>query len=205
MGAAPAYQHYPERSPQRAPRIHVVPGGAPHRAPEVLPASVPRLAILLIAVLVLAALLAFTRVGLSVAAVMTEIDSNEISSNIETAQDTGNDLEVSKAYLSNSTNVKQEAAQLGMEAAEETTAIELEKDVVSTDSSGNLSLALSIATASELATSTSSEDAEDATEESSEATDAESTDSMDTESANTTDTNSTESSSTTGQSATSQG
>ena len=190
MGAAPAYQHYPERSPQRAPRVRVVPGGAPYRAPEALPASVRGLAILTIGALVLASVLAFTRVGLSVAAVMTEIDSNEISSNIESAQDTGNDLEVSQSYLSNPSNVRQEAAQLGMEAPEETTTIVLEKDVVSTDSSGNLSLALSVATASELATSTSSDDT---VEESSEVTD--------TESSDTTDTSSAESSSTTEQSA----
>ncbi|MEQ3363194.1 cell division protein FtsL [Raoultibacter massiliensis] len=148
MGAAPAYR-YPERMPERSPRVRVVPGGRPQNRPDTVSSSAIFLAKAFAVVLVVFALLGFVRIGLASATVTTALSADELSTNIDSARSEGNELEVRQSYLSNPTNVKQEAAsKLGMSEPEQALTITLEADVVATDASGNLSLASSVEAAS---------------------------------------------------------
>lgn len=165
MGAAPAYR-FPEQSPVSSPRIRVVPGSAPRARESALPDQALLIAKAMIAALLVFAVAGFARVALSAATVQTAIASEDISVNIDTARATGNELEVRQSYLSNPTSIKQEASsRLGMAAPTETFTITLEKDVVTTDEAGNLSLALSVRTAGEVASAAAANEAVTATAE----------------------------------------
>lgn len=154
MGAQPAYSSYPERIPARYPerlprtRVKVVPGSRPHRNAATLPSSVLFLAKAFVVVLVVATLVSFVRITLSAATVSTSQQSSQISSEISKARSDGAELEVSQSTLSNPTRIKQQAAKLGMSAPDSIGSIVLPQDIVTTDSSGALSLSQSVARAS---------------------------------------------------------
>lgn len=150
MSAAPAYNYDArayERERYAQPDISVVPGSRPRTQVQTLPSSVVLVAKVVAVALVVIALLGVVRVTLSSAAVTTAIESNQLSSQIETARAEGSNLEVSQSALSNPTYVKGAATALGMVEASDTKKIVLDDDVVVTDEAGNLSLSGSIAAA----------------------------------------------------------
>ena len=98
----------------------------------------------IIVVAIAVALLAFARVWLSAGSVSSTIAASDLSSKIETARATGNDLEVQQSQLSNTMHIRLAAESMGLGAAESTVAIDLPADVVATDESGNLSLSGSL-------------------------------------------------------------
>lgn len=147
--AARSYAHsYPERdyAPARParPQVRVVPGQGSRTAAEVLPHTAVFLAGTIAVVLVVFTVLGFMRIALSSAAVTTAISSQEISSELATARSDGSTLEVRQSTLSNPTNVKAAATELGMSEPAAVTIITLEQDIVATDASGNLSFAESV-------------------------------------------------------------
>lgn len=151
MSAAPAYSYqYPERvgQSQAQPRVSVVPGRRPGSDAQTIPSSVVTLAKIVAVVLVVLAAVSFVRIGLSSAAVSTSLQSQELSTQIESARSTGNDLEVMQSSLSNPSRIKAEAGnRLDMAAPAAVETITLETDVVATDASGDLSLSQSVANA----------------------------------------------------------
>lgn len=136
--AAPAYR------PESEPEFDVIPGRRSRSEVVELPASIMTIARVVVAVAIVVAAIACVRVGLSALSVNTSIATSELSSQIETARTTGNDLEVMQSQLSNSTHIKLEATGLGMSAPAETTVVTLDPDVVATDAQGNLSLSGSL-------------------------------------------------------------
>lgn len=150
--AAPAYR-YPERAPQRAPQkttpVRVVPGQGKPTTVDALPSSVIMIAKIFAVFFIVFALLGFVRIGLASATVTTAVATEEVASKIESERSAGNELEVRESYLSNPTNLKAEATKLKMGAASETGILTLSKDVVVTDSAGNLSLIGSLRAASQ--------------------------------------------------------
>ena len=136
--AAPAYR------PESEPEFGVIPGHRSRSEVVELPASIMTIARVVVAVAIVIAAIACVRVGLSAMSVNTSIATSELSSQIESARTTGNDLEVMQSQLSNSTHIKLEATGLGMAAPSETTVVTLEPDVVATDAQGNLSLSGSL-------------------------------------------------------------
>lgn len=151
MSAAPAYSYqYPERAPERAPRVRVVPGRGTRTSIETLAPSVIFLAKTVAVVLVVLTLLCFVRIGLASASVTTSLQSQEIAAKIDGARSSGSELEVAQSSLSNPTRVKQAAAGLGMESPESVDTITLDRDVVATDAQGNLSLSQSVAIAAQI-------------------------------------------------------
>lgn len=150
MGAMPAYSYpYPKRAPERAPRPHVrvVPGQVTRTAPSALPSSVISVAKVAAVVLVVVALVAVARVALMSAAVSASMESQTLSSSIDSARSAGSDLEVMQSLLSNPTRVKAEANGLKMTAPESVATISLDQDVVATNDDGSLSLSKSVALA----------------------------------------------------------
>lgn len=152
MGAAPAYK-YPERIPERSPKVRVVPGGRPSSRPDSISSSALFLAKALAVVLVVFAILGFARIGLASATVTTAVTADGIANSINTARSEGNELEVRQSHLSNPSNVKDAASALGMVEPTDALTLKLEKDIVSVDSEGNLSLAMSLAASSASAAS----------------------------------------------------
>lgn len=146
--AARAYQ-YPERAPERSPRIRVVPGQKPTTRQETIPPSVLFVTKIMAVFFVVFALLGFVRIGLASATVTTAVSTEDVLAQIEAARSTGNELEVRESYLSNPTYLKSEAARLSMVTPTETTVISLDPDIVSTDREGNLSLVGSLKIASQ--------------------------------------------------------
>lgn len=136
--AAPAYR------PESEPEFGVIPGHRSRSEVVELPASIMTIARVVVAVAIVIAAIACVRVGLSAMSVNTSIATSELSSQIESARTTGNDLEVKQSQLSNSTHIKLEATGLGMAAPSETTVVTLEPDVVATDAQGSLSLSGSL-------------------------------------------------------------
>ena len=136
--AAPAYR------PESEPEFGVIPGHRSRSEVVELPASIMTIARVVVAVAIVIAAIACVRVGLSAMSVNTSIATSELSSQIESARTTGNDLEVKQSQLSNSTHIKLEATGLGMADPSETTVVTLEPDVVATDAQGNLSLSGSL-------------------------------------------------------------
>ena len=159
MGAARAYSYYsdgaavraPEQAPSRRPDINVVPGGKTREQVETLSPAVYAAVRLIVIALVFVTAIALVRVALSAATIEAAVAGEELSTQIEEAQSEGTALEVSASVLSSSSRLKQEAAALGMVAAETTETITLSADVVVCDEDGNLSLSLSIAQAASLA------------------------------------------------------
>ncbi|MEG0505233.1 MAG: cell division protein FtsL, partial [Raoultibacter sp.] len=91
MGAAPAYK-YPERIPERAPKVRVVPGGRPASRPDSISSSAVFLAKVFASILVVFAILGFVRIGLASATVTTALSADEIASNINTVRSESNEL-----------------------------------------------------------------------------------------------------------------
>lgn len=146
--AAPAYR-YPERAPQRAPRIQVVPGKGRPTAPKTLPSSAVLFARIVAVFFIVFALLGFVRIGLASATVTTAVATEDITTQIDSARSTGNELEVRESYLSNPTYLRSEATKLNMSEPTETGSLTLPADVVITDSAGNLSLSGSLKAATQ--------------------------------------------------------
>lgn len=122
----------------------VIPGRGSRSEVVQLPSSIMTIARVAVVVAIVVAAIACVRVGLSAMSINTSIATSELSSQIETARTTGNDLEVMQSRLSNSTHIKLEATSLGMAAPDETSVVSLSPDVVVTDEQGNLSLAGSL-------------------------------------------------------------
>lgn len=162
MAAEPAYSYYgseaparqaparqAQRTPERAPRISVVPGG--RTGVGGLGDAALLAARIFAAVVVVVALLGFARVALSAATLEASAATEELEEQIDTARAGGATLETTTSVLSNSTRIAQEAAALGMVKASSTEVITLAADVVVCDEAGNLSLSLSVAQAAALA------------------------------------------------------
>ena len=155
--AAPAYsyrltarQQPARRSYERpsVPRVKTVQGDRPRQATKVLPSSANLLAVVIAVVLVVVASLAFVRIYLSSEAIVTSIESEEISSSIATARSEGSALEVQASIVANDSSLKDKASELGMSDPANETYITLPQDVVATNKDGSLSLTESIQIAS---------------------------------------------------------
>lgn len=151
MSAQPAYSYpRPSRSvPSRQrPDVRTIPGGTPREgglSPQVLAlAKIAVFAVLFIAALCCA------RVAFAAATVSTLAESQTLSSQISQAREEGTSLEVSYSTLSNPSNIKTQAAELGMVSSESTEVITLEEDVVAVDDTGALSLSESLKRAGSL-------------------------------------------------------
>ena len=150
MSAQPAYSLYPQRVPESRPRtrISVVPGQRSRTTPAPASAITPALVLKVVAVaLIVLTCAAFARLGLAAATVTTSMQSQELSSQIDDARDTGSSLEVTQSLLSNSNRVRSQAEKLGMAAPAEVGTITMPEDVVSTNDDGSLSLSRSVETA----------------------------------------------------------
>lgn len=146
--AARAYQ-YPQRAPERTPRIRVVPGQRPSTQQETISPSVVMVARIMAVFFVIFALLGFVRIGLASATVTTAVSTEDVLEQIDVARSTGNELEVRESYLSNPTHLKSEAGKLNMVVPDETTVLTLDPDIVVTNAEGSLSLVGSLKIASQ--------------------------------------------------------
>lgn len=138
--AAPKYKQSPD--------ISVVPGERRDAQQDTLSSGVLLLARVFVIACVAFAILGFIRVGFASATVATAISANEVASDIDIARKEGSELEVQQSYLSNQTYVKKSATELGMEEAGQSITLLLPQDIVTTNEQGDLSLALSIQSAS---------------------------------------------------------
>ena len=142
--AEPAYRldSYPEylREPAAKPdvRAHRGPDGAAVSSALVTAAKMAAV------VLVVVAALAFARIALTSATVSTLIESDALSSQIQTARSTGVGLEMEQSVLANPSAVKAAAKKLGMAAPAEVGVIALTPDVVAVDAAGDLSLSKTV-------------------------------------------------------------
>lgn len=134
----------PSRDSGREPNFGVIAGHRTQAEVAQLPASIMTIARVVVVVAIVIAAIACVRVGLSAMSIHTSIATSELSSQIETARTTGNDLEVMQSRLSNSTHIKLEATSLGMAAPAATSVVTLAPDAVVVDEQGNLSLAGSL-------------------------------------------------------------
>lgn len=91
-------------------------------------------------VLVVVTALAFARIALTNATVVTMIETDSISSQISEARSTGVSLEMEQSVLSNTSAVSAAAKKLGMAAPAEVGTIVLAPDIVATSDDGALSL-----------------------------------------------------------------
>ena len=111
--AARAYDYYaPQRAPRRESRVGVV-RGIPR---ETISPSALRMARIVIVAIVLFAVLAFVRIGLTTATVNTMIASQSLSAQIEDLSSANASLSVQKSVLSSPAAVKERATALGMAA-----------------------------------------------------------------------------------------
>lgn len=174
MGAAPAYDAYPERavpqSPRRAPLyapspsrrgrsyrtradIRVTPG-AGRSARSLAQEQQQRSHLLFVAktvavVLAIVAFMGVARVALITATVTTSMQSQALASQIDDAQSDNVALEASQSVLSSSSRIKSEAQSLGLAAPSETQSLTLSDDVVVTGDDGSISLSKSLAAVAE--------------------------------------------------------
>jgi cell division protein FtsL len=95
-------------------------------------------------VLVVVAVLAFARIALTSATVTTLIESDALSTQIQSARSTGVSLEMEQSVLANSSAIRASAKKLGMAAPGYVGVIELTPDVVAVDANGDLSLSGSV-------------------------------------------------------------
>lgn len=145
---ASAARAYAQQQPLESPRpdLRVLPGKGRDYASNlgVSPFVMTCFKIAVVAILVLAAI-GVARVWFTAATVSTLMDSENLTSQIDTARATGANLEVQQTVLANPTRIKAYATDnLGMVT---TTAIEymdMSDGAVATDSSGNLSLSGSL-------------------------------------------------------------
>lgn len=153
--AAPAYRQYAAQPaiPERRRRglnktsVHIVRGDRPATLPKA-PSNIAIVAAFVAALLVVFTLLSFARVAISSATIAIAIESQDLSSQIETDRAAGNKLEVSESLLTNSSNIKANATKLGMAASYSSEVITLEQDIVAMNASGDLSLTESFRRAS---------------------------------------------------------
>ncbi len=142
--AAPAESEVDAGEQRGWPRFGFIVGAGTNPSVTELPQlaySVMRTIIVVVTVLFVIGLVRVSFTAMSTAIAM---NTSELSSQIETARDEGNDLEVMSSQLATSARIKLEATSLGMAAPETTTVISLEPDIVVTDEEGNLSLSGSI-------------------------------------------------------------
>lgn len=144
--AAPAIPERGRRSSSRG-SVRVVPGSRPVSTPQA-PSNIALVAAVVSTLLVVFALLSFARVAISSETIAISIESQGISSQIETERTAGNKLEVSESLLASSSNIKEKATKLGMTTAYYAETITLEQDVVAQDATGALSLTESVRRAS---------------------------------------------------------
>jgi cell division protein FtsL len=116
-------------------------GGATEKSSTPLLITAAKMAAI---VLVVVAVLAFARIALTSATVTTLIESDAISTQIQTARSTGVSLEMEQSVLANSSAIKASAKKLGMAAPGEIGVIALTPDVVAVDANGDLSLSDSV-------------------------------------------------------------
>lgn len=141
--AARAYSYNaPARLPVRPerPPVRVVPGRKPRTDIQTIPSTLVTLTKAVAVILVVVALLGFTRIAIASATVTTSIQSQQLTNQIDDARSSASDLEVAQSRLSNPSNVKNEATRLKMAAPESVSTINLGADVVATDATGKLSL-----------------------------------------------------------------
>lgn len=143
MGAQP----YPERPSRPRPTVRVIPGT--HNVPSLSPQI--KMAINLVAAAVIMfAVIAFIRVGLSAATVSAMSSTQELQNQIETMKSNDASLSVEASTLGNPNNVKSYAQdKLGMSQPATTETITLSSDTVQFDDSGNLSLVKSLSSAAQ--------------------------------------------------------
>lgn len=138
---APAYRTraYGEEAfePRVQRHLRVDRTGSSEKQPASLLVTIARMVAI---VLVVITVLAFARIALTNAAVVTMIESDTLSSQIADARTTGVSLEMEQSVLSNTQAIKAAAKRLGMAAPLEVESIVMEPDVVATTSDGALSL-----------------------------------------------------------------
>ena len=151
--AQPAYRYgafAPAENP-RTTRITSVPGT--RRAPREQHESnvtLVTLAKFLIVAMVIVAIASIVRITLASATVTTMVEGDNISSEIAEARSAGTELEVAQATLTAPAALKDKAEDLNMSVATDISTIALAEDVVVKDSAGNLSLSLSVQTATRI-------------------------------------------------------
>ena len=148
--AAPAYRS-PRRSPQRSNRtraqVRVVRG---HSSQAGLSWGVILLVRIFFVVVVLFALVACVRIGLTSATVKTALAAEGLTGQVRNMQSYGSNLEVKQSSLSSPSHVRTVAAQqLGMSAPEVTDVIVLDEEVVAYNAQGDLSLSLTLSNLAE--------------------------------------------------------
>lgn len=147
MSAVPAYSYpQPQQRPKRQqrPQIHAIPGSGTRTQQQGVSPQIYTLAKIAVVAILAFAVVACVRVGFAAATVTTTIQTQELSQQIDQARESANALEVSYSTLSNPTNVKMAASELGMVEPETTEYLDLGLDVVATDEAGNLSLTQSL-------------------------------------------------------------
>ena len=115
--------------------------GSSEKQPASLLVTLARMAAI---VLVVVTVLAFARIALTNAAVVTMIESDALSGQIADARTTGVSLEMEQSVLSNTQAIKAAAKRLGMAAPGAIGSLELSPDVVALDANGSLSLSGSV-------------------------------------------------------------
>ena len=131
LGSMPA----PARERKRDLRVERTGAAQPSATPLLVTAA--KMAAI---VLVVVTALAFARIALTNATVVTMIESDSLSSQISEARTSGVSLEMEQSVLSNTSAIKAAAKRLGMAAPAEVGAIILSPDIVATDAGGALSL-----------------------------------------------------------------
>lgn len=124
-------------APAGEPDLRVERTGAAEPSPTPLLVTLAKMAAI---VLVVVTVLAFARIALTNAAVVTMIESDAVSSQIADARSGGVSLEMEQSVLSNTSAIKAAAKKLGMAAPVEVGTIALAPDVVATADDGSLSL-----------------------------------------------------------------
>ena len=95
-------------------------------------------------VLVVVTALAFARIALTNATVVTMIETDSISSQIAEARSSGVSLEMEQSVLSNTSAINAAAKRLGMAAPAEVGTIALAPDIVATGDDGSLSFSKTV-------------------------------------------------------------
>ena len=125
----------PGSDPER--RFGVQRTGSPAQTTTPILVTAAKMAVI---VLVVVTALAFARIALTNATVVTMIEADSISSQITQARSSGVSLEMEQSVLSNTSAIKAAAKRLGMAAPYEVETIALTPDIVATGDDGALSL-----------------------------------------------------------------
>lgn len=134
----------PRRSPERTerPDIRVIPGRrSQNPALRGLPPAFVRAFALALAVIVFVAAVGFARVALSAATVENLEHTQKLASQLETAQASGNELEIRHSMLASSSRIENKAKALGMVQPDKVTYLSVDlSGVVATNPDGTVSL-----------------------------------------------------------------